>query len=111
MKQPASARKGEVRRSVMIKCLLATIVLPIVPDDLLREGRLSMTKIATAAESQKPVPQTTTPPARDPRIAVEEEYQIARLRGTAQALELFIQRHSDDPLAEKALADLRRMSR
>jgi len=60
---------------------------------------------------QKPVPQTTTPPARNSRIAVEEEYQIARQQGTAQALELFIQRHPDDPLAEKAHADLRRMSR
>src|SRR5882672_5940935 len=38
---------------------------------------------------QKPVPQTTTPPARNSRIAVEEEYQIARQQGTAQALELF----------------------
>ena len=86
-------------------------MLLIVPDDLLREGRISMAKTATAAETQKPVPQTTTPPARDPGIAVEEEYQIARQQGTAQALELFIARHPDDPLAEKALADIRRISR
>jgi hypothetical protein len=111
MKQTVSARKGEDRRSALVRFLLAAIVLLIVPDDLLREGHISMAKIATAAETQKPVPQTTTPPARDPRIAVEEEYQIARQQGTAQALELFIQRHPDDPLAEKAHADLRRMSR
>ena len=111
MKQPASARKDEVRGSVLVKCLLAAIVLSIAPDDLLREGRISMTKTAAAAEAPKPVPQTTTPPARDPRIAVEEEYQIARQQGTAQALELFFQRHPDGPLAEKALADLRRIQR
>jgi hypothetical protein len=51
------------------------------------------------------------PPARDPAIAVAEEYQLARQQGTVQALELFIARHGDHPLAEKARADLRRLSR
>ncbi|WP_245283529.1 hypothetical protein [Bradyrhizobium sp. URHD0069] len=37
-------------------------------------------------------------PARDPQIAVQEEYEIARQRGTAQALELFISRQPDDTL-------------
>jgi hypothetical protein len=111
MKQMATARKGEYLGWALARSLLAAIVLLIVPDDLLGEGRISMAKTATAAETQKPVPQTTTPPARDPGIAVAEEYQIARQQGTVQALELFIQRHPDDPLAEKAQADLRRMSR
>jgi hypothetical protein len=47
-------------------------------------------------------PAKTTPPARDPKIAVEEEFELARKRGTAEALELFILRHPDDPLAEQA---------
>jgi hypothetical protein len=111
MKKATSVGKVEYLRSALGRSLLAAIMLLIVPDDLPREGHISMAKIATAAETQKPVPQTTTPPARDPQIAVEEEYQIARQQGTAQALELFIQRHPDDPLAEKAQADLRRMSR
>jgi flagellar biosynthesis/type III secretory pathway M-ring protein FliF/YscJ len=111
MKQTASARKGEDQGAALARSLLAAIVLLIVPHDLVREGRIAMTKSATAAETQKPVPQATTPPARDPQIAVAEEYQIARQQGTAQALELFVQRHPDDPLAEKARADLRRMSR
>jgi hypothetical protein len=111
MKQTASARKDKDRGSALARSLLAAIVLLTVADDPLREGHISMAKIAAAAEPQKPVPQTTTPPARDPKIAVEEEYQIARQQGTAQALELFIQRHPDDPLAEKAAADLRRISR
>jgi len=46
------------------------------------------------------------PPARDPKIAVEEEYEFARKRGTADAWELFIRRHPDDPLAEKARHEL-----
>lgn len=109
MKQTAIARKGEAQGSALARSLLVAIMLLIVPDDLVREGRIAMTK--AAAETPKLVPQTTTPPARDPQIAVEEEYQIARQQNTAQALELFIQRHPDNPLAEKARADLRRMSR
>jgi len=53
----------------------------------------------------------TMPPARDPKLAVEEEYQMARRLNTVQALELFIARHPDDPLAAKARADLRSLSR
>jgi len=53
----------------------------------------------------------TMPPARDPKLAVEEEYQIARRLNTVQSLELFIARHPDDPLAAKARADLRALSR
>jgi hypothetical protein len=52
-----------------------------------------------------------TPPARNPERAVEEEYQIARQRGTREALELFIARHPDSALAQKARADLQRISR
>lgn len=70
-----------------------------------------MGKIAAADEMQKTVGEKTTPPARDPKVAVEEEYQLARQRGTVQALKLFIARHADDPLAEKARAELLQMSR
>ena len=111
MKRAKGARKAEDRGSALATSLLAAIVLLIDPDGLLCEGRIFMAKAATAGETPKPVPQATTPPARDPKIAVEEEYQIARQRGTAQALELFIARHPDDPLAEKAGANLRRMTR
>jgi hypothetical protein len=44
----------------------------------------------------------TTPPARDPNIAVQEEFELARKSGTIEAIDLFILRHPDDPLAEKA---------
>jgi hypothetical protein len=85
-------------------------MLPFDPDRILREGGL-MAKIASADEAKKPARDQTTPPARDPEIAVEEEYQAARQRGTAQALELFIARHPDSVQAGKARAELRRMPR
>jgi hypothetical protein len=109
-KAKAGARKAVDRSSALMMSLLAAIVLLIDPD-LLCERRILMAKVAAAGETSKPAPQMTTPPVRDPKIAVEEEYQIARQRGTVQALELFIERHPDDPLAEKARANLRRMSR
>ena len=70
-----------------------------------------MSKIAAAEENRKAVRESTTPPARNPEAALEEEYQIALRQGTSQALELFIARHPDHPLAETARADLKRLSR
>jgi hypothetical protein len=49
----------------------------------------------------------TTPPARDPNIAVQEEFELARKSGTIEAIDLFILRHPDHPLAEKARRLLR----
>jgi hypothetical protein len=80
------------------------------PDQTFLERRISMSRNASADDA-KAARSPTTPPARDPWIAVEEEYQLARQRGTAQALELFIARHPDDPLAAKARADLRLLPR
>ena len=54
---------------------------------------------------------SSTPPARDPNVAVEEEFQLALRQGSVQALELFIARHPESPLAERARADLRRLTR
>lgn len=53
----------------------------------------------------------SVPPARASSAAVAEEYEIARQKGTAEAFELFVARHGDDPLAEKARAELKRLSR
>jgi hypothetical protein len=81
-------------------------------DHLLRKRHFFMSKAAAADdEVRKTGPADTTPLARDPKIAVEEEYRIALQHGTAAALELFIARHPDDPLAEKARAELRRLPR
>jgi hypothetical protein len=72
---------------------------------------LAILATAEASEDRPMAPQRMTPPARNPERAVEEEYQIARQRGTREALELFIARHPDSALAQKARADLQRISR
>ncbi|MCP3464976.1 hypothetical protein [Bradyrhizobium sp. CCGUVB23] len=81
------------------------------PDHPFLEGQPVMVSKAEAQEAGKPGRAAIMPPARDPSIAVAEEYELARRKGTAEALELFIARHGDDPLAEKARADLKRLSR
>lgn len=78
---------------------------------LLPEEQPIMSRKARADETGKTAPVRTMPPARDPAIAVAEEYEMARRKGTAEAFELFIARHGDDPLAEKARAELKRLSR
>jgi hypothetical protein len=80
-------------------------------DHLFSKGMPVMASKADADETGKAARAPSVPPARDPAIAVAEEYELARQKGTAAALELFIARHSDDPLAEKARADLKRLSR
>jgi hypothetical protein len=111
MKKAQAIRKAGNPYIALAKALLAATILLLDPNPALRERQLFMAKIAAADETQNTARDKTTPPARDPKIAVEEEYQIARRQGTVPALELFIARHADDPLAEKARADLRRLSR
>ena len=77
----------------------------------LEGGHCIVANAAQADGPNKAVRDSTVPPARDPKIAVEEEYQLALKRGTAQALQLFIERHPDDPRAAKARAELQRLSR
>jgi hypothetical protein len=91
--------------------LLTATTLPPVSDRWLWKGHLSMAKAVASDEKPNVAPEPTTPLARDPKAAVEEEYQMARREGTVQSLELFIARHPDDPLADKARAALRLLSR
>jgi hypothetical protein len=88
-----------------IGAALAIAMLLPDADCLVIERGSTLAKTANAGDGQQ-VPSRTTPPARDPQLAVQEEYQLARQRGTAEALELFIARHPDSPLAEKARADV-----
>lgn len=62
-------------------------------------------------ETRQSPPSPSMPMARDPSIAVAEEYEMARQRGTREAFELFVARHGDDPLAEQARAALKRLPR
>jgi hypothetical protein len=50
-------------------------------------------------------------PPTDPEIVVEAEYKSFKAKGTREALELFIARHPDHPLAEKAREDIRRLGK
>ncbi|WP_346732639.1 hypothetical protein [Bradyrhizobium sp. 186] len=66
---------------------------------------------ANANDAGKAIRAPSVPLARDPSAAVAEEYELARQKDTREAFELFIARHGDDPLAEKARAELKRLSR
>ena len=70
-----------------------------------------MVEKAKADDGGKAARAPSMPMARDPAVAVAGEFEAARRKGTREALELFIARHSDDPLAEQARAELKRLSR
>ncbi|MBR0846094.1 hypothetical protein JQ607_38380 [Bradyrhizobium liaoningense] len=70
-----------------------------------------MVEKANADDNGKVGRARSMPMARDPAAAVAEEYEAARRRGTREAFELFIARHGGDPLAEKARAEFKRLSR
>jgi hypothetical protein len=96
--------------------LLTAVFLPdaghlLETGHLLEKGHFFMAK-ATASDARPgTAADNAMPPARDPKLAVEEEYQMARRLNTVQSLELFIARHPDDPLAARARADLRLLTR
>lgn len=89
--------------------ILLAVALP-VPDRSFPGDNALMPRKANAAEPAAP-PERTMPPARNPDVAVAEEYEIARRRGTAEALKLFISRHPDSALVDRARSDLRKMKR
>ena len=101
--------KLTVRNRSICTTLAIAMLLPDA-DCLVIERDHALSKTANAGDGPQ-APARTTPPARDPQLAVQEEYQLARQRGTAEALELFIARHPDSPLAEKARANLARLKR
>lgn len=109
MKATGNCGRSGYFGTTLVAVLAATVTLS--SDPAVRAGRLALFATANASENLSVTPQQTTPPARDPEIAVEEEYQIARRRGTSEALRLFIARHPDGPFADKARADLRRIKR
>lgn len=75
------------------------------------EGLPVMVEKANADDSGKALRAPSVPPARDPSAAVTEEYELARQKGTPEALELFIARHPDTAQAQKARDDLGAMKR
>jgi hypothetical protein len=105
----AAPRAFTVSLGLTIPLLAVAIFLP--DSDRLQKGHFSMAKAIASDAKPDTAAANTMPPARDPQLAVEEEYQMARRQNTLQALELFIARHPDNPLAAKARADLRSLSR
>ena len=98
-------------RRLVLTLLIVVTILGLDANHFVQEGTISLVKNAFADEIRNATRDNTTPPARDPELAVVEEYQAARQRGTPQALELFLARHPDSAYAEKARADLRLLSR
>ncbi|MGY8633283.1 hypothetical protein RAD15_12470 [Bradyrhizobium sp. 14AA] len=97
-----------MKRCRIVAGLLGALMAFAGPDHSTFGGLPAM---ANADEPGKAGRATTMPMARDPSAAVAEEYQAARRQGTREALELFIARHGDDPLAEQARAELKRLPR
>lgn len=62
--------------------------------------------MAKAADSPSTKQATPMQRARDPEIAVKEEYDDAMKKRTIEALEMFLQRHPDSPLAERARLEI-----
>ncbi|WP_354106247.1 hypothetical protein [Bradyrhizobium sp. LB14.3] len=95
--------------------LFGALVALAGPDHLPLGGLPVMVGKASADESGKQGGTAgrapSVPMARDPSAAVAEEYEAARRQGTREALELFIARHGDDPLAEKARTELKQLAR
>jgi hypothetical protein len=87
----------------------ASLTLLLDLAQIFRERQPFMVRNAAADEALPSKQNRSVPPARDANIAVREEYEAARQQRTVQAFELFIARHPDDPLAEKARADLQRL--
>jgi len=53
-------------------------------------------------DQSQQAPQRTVPLPRDPKVAVAEEFEIIKRRGTREAFDLFIARHPESPLAAEA---------
>jgi len=102
-------RKELAQTAFTVSLLTAAIVLPGL-GSLASERTSLMAKAAASGEKPDVAHESTTPLARDPKVAVEEEYQMARRQGTVQSLEVFIARHPDDPLAQNARAALHLLS-
>ena len=105
------ARKANKRNARLATALPVAIILMLDPLHLIPERLTFVAKIAAADETPSAVRDRTMPPARDPDIAVKEEYDIAVKQGSPQGLELFIARHPTSALADKARADLQRLTR
>ncbi|MCS3726385.1 hypothetical protein [Bradyrhizobium betae] len=91
--------------------LIGVLAVLVGPDHLPIGEQPVMVGKASADDGTKAGRAPSMPVARDPAAAVAEEYEAARRTGTREAFELFIARHGDDPLADQARAELKRLPR
>ena len=91
--------------------LIGVLAVLAGPDRLPAGEQPAMVGKANADETGKAGRAPSVPIARDPHATVVSEYEAARRQGTREAFELFIARHGDDPLAEKARAELKQLTR
>jgi len=91
--------------------LIGVLAMPAGQDGLPIGVQIVMVRKANAGDDGKAGRAPSMPMARDPSAAVKEEYEVARQAGTREAFELFLARHGDDPLAEQARAELKRLTR
>jgi hypothetical protein len=104
-----------MRRNPFAVGLIGFLAVFAGPDRLpsgVQAGMIGKTHAADGAKDGSAAGRAASMPmARDPSAAVAEEYEAARRNGTREAYELFLARHGDDPLAEKARAELKRLTR
>jgi len=98
------------RRSLKAGLMGALMALAGLSQEALG-GLLVMVEKAKADHSGMTSRAPSMPMARDPVAAVAEEFEAARRKGTREALELFIARHGDDPLADQARRELNRVAK
>jgi hypothetical protein len=105
-----SSNRNYILNAPFFDAILAAMftVTFCVGGGLVSEGNPFVSTSAKAGEKSR---ESTMPAPRHPEIAVLEEYEMARRRGTAEALELFISRHPDSDLAVIARTELQKIKR
>jgi hypothetical protein len=101
-----------IYRAVILIPLAAAILfvggLTTYPSPLVERSR-PMANTDDPSRLSQPQRSRTMPLPRDPELAVREEYDLAKGRGTAEAFELFIARHPDHALVAEARRELERL--
>ena len=101
-----------IYRAVLLVSLAATILfvggLTTYPNPLVERSHL-MAKTDDPIRLAQDKRSEPLPRPRDPEIAVREEYDLAKGRGTVEAFELFIARHPNHALVAEARRELERL--
>ena len=101
-----------IYRAVILISLTAAILfvsgLTTYSNPLVERGR-TMANTDDPTRLAQPRRSEPLPLPRDPELAVREEYDLAKGRGSAEAFELFIARHPDHALVAEARRELERL--